>query len=110
MKEAYQKTIEKCSDCEKFLDECYPQHFLEVVPKNEDSTWSDAYEDQPECKQMQLDTKSVIKDILAMTLTRVNLLKSDIPSGNSETSISASPENKWGDRRIVYVPSSTRKK
>lgn len=38
MKEAYQKATEKCSDCEKFLDECYPQHFLEVVPKNEDST------------------------------------------------------------------------
>lgn len=68
------------------------------------------HEDQPECKQMQLDTKSVIKDILAMTLTRVNLLKSDIPSGNSETSISATPENKWGDRKIVYVSSNTRKK
>ncbi|KAG8123700.1 hypothetical protein E2320_019090 [Naja naja] len=93
MKEAYQKTIENVLIVKSFSMSKLHQRMkiqLELMHM------ASGHEDQPECKQMQLDTKSVIKIISAMTLTKVNLLKLDIPSGNSEPSISASPENKWG--------------
>uniref|UniRef100_A0A8C6XW36 Uncharacterized protein n=1 Tax=Naja naja TaxID=35670 RepID=A0A8C6XW36_NAJNA len=109
MKEAHRKTIENILiDCENLLDECDPQHFLEVAcnlnqrmkTQLELMQMASGHEDQPECKQIQLDIKSIIKDISALTLTEVSLdmPKADIPSGNSEPSTSASPEDKWEDK------------
>ncbi|XP_026534631.1 uncharacterized protein LOC113419471 isoform X2 [Notechis scutatus] len=109
MKEAHQKTIENILiDCENLLDECDPQHFLEVAcnlnqrmkTQLELIQMASGHEDQPECKQIQLDIKSIIKDISALTLTEVSLdmPKADIPSGNSEPSTSANPEDKWEDK------------
>ncbi|XP_026555510.1 tripartite motif-containing protein 59-like isoform X3 [Pseudonaja textilis] len=109
MKEAHQKTIENILiDCENLLDECDPQHFLEVAcnlnqrmkTQLELIQMASGHEDQPECKQIQLDITSIIKDISALTLTEVSLdmPKADIPSGNSEPSTSASPEDKWEDK------------
>ncbi|KAM6441428.1 tripartite motif-containing protein 75 [Liasis olivaceus] len=112
MKEAHRKTVENVLiDCEKLLDECDPQCFLEIAcnlnqrmkTQLDLMQMASGHEDQPECKQIQLDTKSIVKDILALTLTEVNLdvLKADIPSGNSEPSVSASPENKWEDKKTI---------
>ncbi|XP_034298592.1 tripartite motif-containing protein 59-like isoform X1 [Pantherophis guttatus] len=109
MKEAHRKTIENILiDCENLLDECDPQHFLEVAcnlnqrmkTQLELMQMASGHEDQPECKQIQLDIKSIVKDISALTITEVSLdiPKADIPSGNSEPSTSASPENKWEDK------------
>uniref|UniRef100_A0A8C5WUD6 Uncharacterized protein n=1 Tax=Laticauda laticaudata TaxID=8630 RepID=A0A8C5WUD6_LATLA len=82
MKEAHRKTIENILiDCENLLDECDPQHFLEVAcnlnqrmkTQLELMQMASGHEDKPECKQIQLDVKSIIKDISALTLTEVSL-------------------------------------
>ncbi|XP_070613496.1 tripartite motif-containing protein 59-like isoform X2 [Erythrolamprus reginae] len=109
MKEAHRKTVENILiDCENLLDECDPQHFLEVAcnlnqrmkTQLELMQMASGHEDQTECKQVQLNIKSIVKDISALTITEVNLdiPKGDISSGNSEPSTSASPENKWEDK------------
>ncbi|KAF7244165.1 Tripartite motif-containing protein 3 [Varanus komodoensis] len=81
-KEAHRKTIENVlTDCEKLLDECDPQRFLEVACSLNQrmitqldliQLSSDQDESQPECRQMQIDTTSLVKDILALNLTSVN--------------------------------------
>ncbi|XP_062992097.1 uncharacterized protein LOC134404972 isoform X2 [Elgaria multicarinata webbii] len=113
MKEVHRKTIENVlKDCEKLLDECDPQRFLEVacslnqrmktqldlmqIPSNYD-------ENQTEYKQMQMDTTSLVNDILALSLTAVNFdaSKANLTCGNSEHSVSQSPGNKWENKKII---------
>ncbi|XP_039182400.1 tripartite motif-containing protein 59-like isoform X1 [Crotalus tigris] len=111
MKEAHRKTIENSLiDCENLLDECDPQHFLKVAcnlnqrmkTQLELMQMASGHEDQPECKQIQLDIISILKDISALTLTEVSLdmAKAHIPSGNIEPSTFASPEKQWEDKIV----------
>ncbi|XP_044286648.1 serine-rich adhesin for platelets-like isoform X2 [Varanus komodoensis] len=105
-KEAHRKTIENVlTDCEKLLDECDPQRFLEVACSLNQrmitqldliQLSSDQDESQPECRQMQIDTTSLVKDILALNLTSVNSdAAKETFSRGSKLSIFQSPGSKW---------------
>ncbi|XP_003223761.2 tripartite motif-containing protein 75 isoform X2 [Anolis carolinensis] len=109
MKDVHRKTIENVlNDCEKILDECNPQHFLEVAcslnqrmeTQLDLMQLASKHENQPEDRQRQMDTTSVINDILALNLTAVNLdADTDIPPSGSVCPTSANYGNKWEDKK-----------
>nr|XP_042702805.1 serine-rich adhesin for platelets-like isoform X2 [Chrysemys picta bellii] len=81
MKETHKKTIESfLKDCEKLVDECDPECFLEVACglNKRMKTQLDlmhiasSYEKAPESTQKQMDIKSVVNEILALQLTSVD--------------------------------------
>ncbi|XP_042322781.1 uncharacterized protein LOC121930478 isoform X2 [Sceloporus undulatus] len=109
MKEVHRKTIENVlNDCEKLLDECDPHHFLEVAcslnqrmkTQLDLMQMASKHENQTECGQKQMDTTSIVNDILALNLT---LLNSDADKGTSPRgsvcSISANCGNKCEDKK-----------
>lgn len=75
MKEAYQKAIENVLIVKSFqmsvISIISQKLHQRMNAQRELMHRASGHEDQPECKQMQLDTKSVIKDILAMTLAEI---------------------------------------
>ncbi|XP_006111758.2 uncharacterized protein LOC102448131 isoform X3 [Pelodiscus sinensis] len=93
MKETNKKTIESfLKDCEKLVDECDPEHFLEVACglNKRMKTQLDlmhiasSYEKVPESTQKQMDIKSVVNEILALQLTSGDscIVKEIISEGN----------------------------
>ncbi|XP_048365743.1 uncharacterized protein LOC125440146 isoform X3 [Sphaerodactylus townsendi] len=90
MKDACRKTIEKyLNECEKIVNECDPQHFLEVAcnlnhrmkTQIDLIQISSHYENLQGYKQMHMDTTSVVQSIFALHLTPVNVdgFKADVP-------------------------------
>nr|XP_032658526.1 endochitinase A-like isoform X2 [Chelonoidis abingdonii] len=94
MKETHKKTIESfLKDCEKLVDECDPERFLEVACglNKRVKTQLDlmhiasSYEKSPESTQKQMDIKSVVNEILALQLTSVDsCVVKELSSGGSE--------------------------
>lgn len=109
MKEVHRRTIENVlNDCENLVDECDPQRFLEVAcslnqrmkTQLDLMQMASNQENQSECKQMQIDTTSVVTDILALKLTAVDLdAVKDVSSGDSEHFVFTSTENKWENQK-----------
>ncbi|XP_053109100.1 uncharacterized protein LOC128326390 isoform X3 [Hemicordylus capensis] len=107
MKEVHRKTVENVlDDCEKLVDECDPQSFLETAcslnqrmkTQLDLMQMASSHENQSKCKQMHMDAKSVVNDILALQLTAVNLDSvKDIP-GDSEP-VLTSTENKLEEHK-----------
>ncbi|XP_034628526.1 uncharacterized protein LOC117878444 isoform X1 [Trachemys scripta elegans] len=94
MKETHKKTIESfLKDCEKLVDECDPECFLEVACglNKRMKTQLDlmhiasSYEKAPESTQKQMDIKSVVNEILALQLTSVDsCIVKELSSGGNE--------------------------
>ncbi|XP_060634723.2 uncharacterized protein [Anolis sagrei] len=109
MKDVHRKSIENVlNDCEKILDECNPQHFLEVAcslnqrmeTQLDLMQMASKHENQSEHRERQMDTTSVINDILALNLTAVNLdTDTDIPLSVSVCPTSANYGIKWEDKK-----------
>ncbi|KAJ6668674.1 hypothetical protein lerEdw1_012157 [Lerista edwardsae] len=109
MKEVHRRTIENVlTDCENLVDECDPQRFLEVAcslnqrmkTQLDLMQIASSQDNQSECKQMQMDTTSVVNDILALKLTAVDLnAVKDVPSGGSEQFVFTRTENKWENQK-----------
>ncbi|XP_015271732.1 PREDICTED: uncharacterized protein LOC107114675 isoform X2 [Gekko japonicus] len=104
MKDGYRKTIENyLSECEKIINECDPQRFLEVAcnlnlrMKNQIDMIqiSSRYENLPGYKQMHMDTTSVVHSIFALHLTPINLsVFKDIPSRDRECVVFGNTDKK----------------
>ncbi|XP_066488254.1 uncharacterized protein [Tiliqua scincoides] len=109
VKEVHRKTIENVlNDCENLVDECDPQRFLEVAcslnqrmkTQLDLMQMASCHENQSECKQMQMDTTSVVNNILALKLTAVDLdAVKDVPPGDSEHFVFANTENNWENQK-----------
>ncbi|TFK16178.1 alcohol dehydrogenase 1-like [Platysternon megacephalum] len=94
MKETHKKTIESfLKDCEKLVDECDPECFLEVACglNKRMKTQLDlmhiasSYEKAPESTQKQMDIKSVVNEVLALQLTSVDpCIVKELSSGGNE--------------------------
>ncbi|XP_067407879.1 serine-rich adhesin for platelets-like [Emydura macquarii macquarii] len=94
MKETHKKTIESfLKDCEKLVDECDPEHFLEVACglNKRMKTQLDlmhiasSYEKASESTQKQMNIKAVVKEILALQLTSVDsCIVKELSSGGNE--------------------------
>ncbi|XP_074849165.1 uncharacterized protein LOC142012576 [Carettochelys insculpta] len=97
MKETHKKTIESfLKDYEKLVDECDPEHFLEVACglNKRVKTQLDlmhiasSYEKAPKSIQKQMDIKSVVNEILALQLTSTDsCIVKELSSGENESLI-----------------------
>ncbi|KAM7168133.1 uncharacterized protein RBU57_006316 [Macrochelys suwanniensis] len=116
MKETHKKTIESfLKDCEKLVDECDPERFLEVACglNKRMNTQLDlmhiasSYEKAPESTQKQMDIKSVINEILALQLTSVDSyivkeLSSEGNEGLTGKCVYKNTAKQWKDQKNVH--------
>ncbi|KYO46226.1 hypothetical protein Y1Q_0021763 [Alligator mississippiensis] len=117
MKGIHKITIENfLKDCEKLVDECDPQCFLEVACglNKRMKTQLDlmhiasSYEKEPEYTRKQMDIKSVVKEILALQLTPVEhcIVKADLPSGGNESLpgnfVFKNSVKHWKDQKTIH--------
>nr|XP_056711037.1 tripartite motif-containing 13-like [Euleptes europaea] len=110
MKDACRKTIEKyLNESEKIVNECDPQHFLEVAcnlnhrmkTQIDLIQFSSQYENLPGYKQMHMDTTSVVHSIFALHLTPANLdaFKAGVPSRDGECVVFGNTDKKSEEQK-----------
>nr|XP_009675546.1 PREDICTED: uncharacterized protein LOC104145636 [Struthio camelus australis] len=116
MKETHKKTIENfLKDCEKLVQECDPQCFLEVAcglntrmkTQLDLMNIASSYEKPPEYTQKKMDIKPVVNEILALKLIPVNVgVVKDVPSRGSENSINnmllKNNVKQWKDQKNTH--------
>ncbi|EMP28915.1 hypothetical protein UY3_13944 [Chelonia mydas] len=116
MKETHKKTIESfLKDCEKLVDECDPERFLEVACglNKRMKTQLDlmhiasSYEKAPESTQKQMDIKSVVNEILALQLTSVDsFIVKELSSGGNEgltgKCVYKNSAKQWKDQKNIH--------
>ncbi|CAM5108275.1 unnamed protein product [Eretmochelys imbricata] len=116
MKETHKKTIESfLKDCEKLVDECDPERFLEVacgLNKRMKTQFdlmhiASSYEKAPESTQKQMDIKSVVNEILALQLTSVDsFIVKELSSGGNEgltgKCVYKNSAKQWKDQKNIH--------